>query len=688
MSPTRTPLELLQAAAERHTAGDLSAAELLYRAALHREPHPVGQHLLGALLNMTGRHDEAVGFLSKAAAQLPADGELLCNYGAALFSAGRSAEAIPILDRAIATGSTAVVSALVNRSAAHRALGDFKTALADAVEALSLDPNLASGYVNAGSALQALGDRQEALGYFLRGLERSPGDAALECNVGVTLFQLGQTFAARTHLERAVEADPNLADAHHNLGAVRQSLDDFAGADACYRRALEINPNHPGALSNLGSLDLARGRVDGAMASFEAALAIDPQNLEAGSNRLMALNYLPALPPETVATLHRDWGDSLPPASAAPRFTSHGGKLRIGFLSPDLWAHPVASFLEPLLRSVDRERFDLYVYNDRARSDAVTERLRGLQLAWTDVAGLPRSDLVQRIRDDGVDVLIDLAGHTAENRLIALTDRAAPVQMTMIGYPNTTGLPTMDYRVTDAIADPIGEADARHRETLIRIPGGFLCWRPPDEAPSTAPSTGRPLTFGSFNALAKLSAHTISAWATILTAVPETRLLLKSKAFNDPETRSRIMRAFAAHRIASNRLELVAWLPATTDHLGLYSEVDVALDPFPYNGTTTTMEAMWMGVPVISLIGDCHAARVGASLLLHAGVAENLASDMISYVNRAIELGQSSEQRGHYRATLRDQLRDSSLLDGQRYARAMEAAWEQALAERQSSVDR
>ena len=676
----KTPLELLQDAAQRHGAGDLAGAELLYRAALHREPHPIGQHLLGALLHQTGRFDEAVSFLSKAAASLPDDSELLGNYGAALVSANRPQEALEVLDRAIERGLSASGPVLVNRSAARRALGDHPGAFADAERALTIDPDLAGAYANAGAALQSQGKLREAVAYFMRGLERHPNEAVLETNVGALLFQLGEVQAARQHLERAVVSNPGLADARHNLGAVLQDAGEVALAETCYQRALEIDPTHPGALSNFGSLELARGRVDMALARFESALAADPQNREAASNNLLALNYLAGPPPSAISDLHKAWGAHFLGAERPLPPRSKNERPRIGFLSPDLWNHPVASFLEPLLRSVDPSRYELHVYNDRAAGDAVTDRLRALPLSWTDVSGWPGDALIDQIRTDGIDVLVELAGHTAQNRLVDLAARAAPVQMTMIGYPNTTGLPTMDYRVTDVIADPEGDADARHSETLIRLAGGFLCWRPPDNAPMLSPTTDRPISFGSFNALPKLSVQTIAAWAAILNAVPNSRLVLKSRALSDPETRSRILRAFSAHRVAANRLELVAWLPATQDHLAFYSEIDVALDPFPYNGTTTTMEALWMGVPVVSLIGDQHAGRVGASILAHAGLGEDLATDVVAYVNHAIRLAQSPELLAKRRIELRPTLAASSLLDGARYARAMEAAWEQTLA--------
>lgn len=675
----KTPLELLQDAAQRHGNGDFAGAELLYRAALHREPHPIGQHLLGALLHQSGRFDEAISFLSKAAAALPEDSELLGNYGAALVSANRPEEALVTLDRAIARGLSASAPVLVNRSAARRALGDFAGALADAEQAIALEPDMAGAYANAGAALQSLGRLREAVACFTQGLERHPGEAVLETNVGALLFQLGETDAARAHLERAVLSNPGLVDARHNLGAVLQDAGEVALAETCYQRALEIDPTHPGALSNFGSLELARGRVDMALARFDAALESDPNNREAASNNLLALNYLSSPTPAAVTDLHKAWGAQFSAAEKPLPARLKKDRPRIGFLSPDLWNHPVASFVEPLLRSVDQNLFDLRIYNDRATGDAVTDRLRALPLGWTDVAGWPGDALVSQIRADAIDVLVELSGHTALNRLVDLAARAATVQMTMIGYPNTTGLPTMDYRITDIIADPEGDADARHSETLIRLAGGFLCWRPPDNAATPAASIDRPITFGSFNALPKLSGQTITAWAAILNAVPDSRLVLKSRALSDPETRSRILRAFSAHRVGAHRLEMVAWLPATQDHLAFYSEIDVALDPFPYNGTTTTMEALWMGVPVVSVIGDRHAGRVGASILTHAGLSDDLAPDIVAYVNHAIRLANSPELLAQRRMELRPKLSASPLLDGERYARAMESAWEQTL---------
>jgi predicted O-linked N-acetylglucosamine transferase (SPINDLY family) len=312
------------------------------------------------------------------------------------------------------------------------------------------------------------------------------------------------------------------------------------------------------------------------------------------------------------------------------------------------------------------------------RPDAVTTRLKGLADHWLVTVGLSDDELAERIRADGIDILVDLAGHTANNRLRVFARKPAPVQVTWLGYPNTTGLEAIDYRLVDAVTDPVGEADAWASETLVRLEGGFLCYGALKDVPEpTAPpclNTGT-VTFGSFNNPAKVSAATLDVWAKLLSRLPQARLLLKGKSFADATTRALFLARLGERGVATERVELVAWQAGTTAHLALYHRVDIALDPFPYNGTTTTCEALWMGVPVVTLQGDRHAGRVGASLLTQIGLTALIANSVEEYLENAVALARNPERLSDLRRILRPRMAASPLCDAPAFARKMESAF-------------
>jgi predicted O-linked N-acetylglucosamine transferase (SPINDLY family) len=366
-------------------------------------------------------------------------------------------------------------------------------------------------------------------------------------------------------------------------------------------------------------------------------------------------------------------------AARPPAAEGRGGVPRIGFVSPDLRTHPVAFFLEPLLEGLDRLRMEVFVYHQSVQEDATTARLRAAAgperwraKSWVNAAGL-----VAAIRADRIDVLVDLAGHTADQQLLALAARPAPVQVTWLGYPNTTGLAAMDYRIVDSITDPAG-AEALATERLVRIDPCFLCYRPVRGVEGERRENG-PLTFGSFNNPAKLSGATVALWSRVLNEAPGSRLVLKGKALEAEGARRHVLGAFSRHGVAPERIELRGHTASLEEHLAGYGGIDVALDPIPYNGTTTTCEALWMGVPVVALRGDRHAARVGASILSAAGVPELIAESEEAYVGLARELAGDTGRRGEYRGTLRRRVEASALCDERafaaRFAGALREVW-------------
>ena len=379
---------------------------------------------------------------------------------------------------------------------------------------------------------------------------------------------------------------------------------------------------------------------------------------------------------------HREWDERY--GRQAPRPTAYanvrdvGRRLKIGYLSPDFRQHSVAYFIEPLLKAHDRQAVEVFCYAEVMRPDTVTAHLQGLADHWLMTVGLSDDELAERIGTDGIDILVDLAGHTANNRLRVFARKPAPVQVTWLGYPNTTGLEAIDYRLVDAMTDPAGEADAWASETLVRLEGGFHCY----SGLKGAPEPGVPpclsagtVTFGSFNNPAKVSAATFDAWAKLLCRLPQARLLLKGKPFADAGTRALFLARLGKRGVAAERVELMAWLPDAAAHLAVYHRVDIALDPFPYNGTTTTCEALWMGVPVVTLRGDRHAGRVGASLLSQIGLPDLIANSVEEYVEIAVALASDPARLMDLRRSLRARIAASPLCDGRAFARKIEAAF-------------
>jgi protein O-GlcNAc transferase len=595
--------------------------------------------------------------------------------GAILLAQGEVQQAIESIQAAIRIDPT-YAQAMNNLGNAYRAEGLIQNAAEAFTTATRLAPNLQPAHANLGIVLKELGRTRESLDALEEAVSLDPSDAEAKIALGAVLIDLGRAQDAKTVLTEAVALAPDLAEAHSNLGNALQDLNEIEAAISAYDRAIATRPSFAVAHYNRGTALIRQGRIVEGVSAYQRALAFDPENRNTASNLLFALNYLENATPEDVARRHRALA---PSGSARPTATTarHGlsATVRIGYVSPDLRDHSVAFFLLPLLEARDRTRVHVTCYAAAPESDAVTARLRAASDAWRNVADFSTDRLRKAILDDGIDILVDLAGHSGRNRLDVFAHRAAPVQVSWLGYPCTTGLETMDFRLTDAVADPPGDADTLHTETLIRVSDGFLCYRPgttQDIAPSPFDDAGGVMTFGSFNNLPKINEGTVGVWAAILRDVPNSRLLLKSRHLADPATRFRYVALFGSHGIDASRLDLRAHTPRRSDHFASYGDVDIALDPFPYNGTTTTCEALWMGVPVVTLRGDRHAARVGASLLTQIGRPDWIAESTEDYVAIARRLAASPDTLRKERADLRARVEASPLRDEAGFARRIE----------------
>ncbi len=533
--------------------------------------------------------------------------------------------------------------------------------------------------LTAATKLHNEGRLDEAERLYAQVIAANPRDADALHLVGVIALQRGDHDGAVALIRHALACGLAGAHAHLNLGAAYRAKGLLTDAIAQYRAALALDPRSSAAQNNLANALQLMGDAEGAVAALRAAVALAPRDAAVRSNLLYALNLSAELSPDEVAREHRAWGASVEaPRAAHANDRDPARRLRVGFVSSDLRTHSVTFFLGPLLEGLDRGAVAVFCYASGVRVDETTARLKSLSDGWADVAGDSDAALAARIRADRIDVLVDLGGHTSGNRLGAFALRPAPVQVTWLGYPNTTGLAAIDYRVTDAVADPPGPDDARYPERLARLDGCFLCYEPwadaPDVTPPPAARAGS-VTFGSFNNLSKLNAPVIALWSRVLGAVPASTLLLKSSPLADPGTRALVERRFAAHGVDPSRLRLAAEEPTVRRHLARYADVDIALDPFPYNGTTTTCEALWMGVPVVTRAGDRHAARVGADLLSRVGLDDLVAADDDAYVARAAHLAHDLDALAARRSAQRERVARSPLCDRAAFARAMAEAW-------------
>lgn len=646
MPPTSA---LLPQALSLHRAGRLAEATALYERVLRADPRqPDALHLLGQVHLQQGAAHQAEPLLARAVAARPKAAPYHLSHGQALRRLDRPADALAAFARAQA-----------------------------------LDPALAEAHHQAGNVLKALGRYTDAVAALREAVRLAPGHAAAWLNLGVACLEGGDRDEAIAAFQRALALEPQRPEAHNILGNALLSAGRSTEAEAAFTAALRLRPGYAAAHDNLGRLCRAAGRLPEAVAHFRAALAARPDP-DTHSNLLFALNFLPDLASAEIFAEHRRWHEvhAAPLAVAAPTVPASrpaGRRLRVGYVSPDFNHHAVAYFIEPVLAAHDRTRVEVFCYASVAAPDRFTERLRGLAEHWRDIARLDDDAAAALIRADHLDLLIDLAGHSARHRLSVFARRPAPVQATWIGYPNTTGLDAIDYRITDAVSDPAGQTEAWHTEKLVRLPANFSCYRPDDDAPSVndlpAAAPGA-VTFGCFNQFAKVTPEVISLWARLLGELPESRLLLKSRGLGDPGVVAQVQAAFAAAGVGSSRLILNGDELSVADHLGLYHGVDIALDPFPYNGTTTTCEALWMGVPVVTLAGRTHVARVGASLLTHAGLPGWIAATPGDYVACAVAAARDLPALAALRRGLREQLRTSPLCDAARFTRGFEDACE------------
>jgi predicted O-linked N-acetylglucosamine transferase (SPINDLY family) len=548
-------------------------------------------------------------------------------------------------------------------------------------EVLRMDPRHPDALHLLGLITFGAGDAPAAEALLRRAVAAAPSEAEFRNNLGVVCQSSGKFRDAASCFQAAVKRQPNYAEAMNNLSAVLSEEGRLTESAQWARRAAMTKPGYAEPLNNLGNTLVKQGLVEEAVEAYRGAVSASPRQWQAWSNLLLGMHYLPDVPSEELFAMHARVGREM--IENAATLGAHGNgrdperRLRIGYVSADLRTHSVCYFALPMLQHHDRSAVEVFCYADTARPDEMTARAKSLADEWRSITGLPDDAVAAMIREDRIDVLVDLSGHTLGNRLPVFARRAAPVQVTYLGYPDTTGLATMDYRLTDSFADPVGEADARTIEKLVRIERCAWSYSPVSSAPEITARKPGPVTFGTFNALAKINSQVLATWAGILRETPGSRLMIKAGAMSEAPARERFTRAMAAHGIEKSRLLLAGHRADPREHLSMYGSIDVALDPFPYNGTTTTCEALWMGVPVVTLAGRAHAGRVGISLLNAVGLSDLVAKDLEHYRHLAAGLAGDPDRLQRLRAELRDRMRGSALMDGAGFSRALETAYRQ-----------
>ncbi len=656
-------------------AGRGDAALQVFAAILKAMPgHPQATYLLGATLLQGGRAADALPHLSAASRADPANWRIGLAFAGALDGLGRHREAATELCRVIAVAPEAA-QGLAALSAILERLGEPSRRPAAIVRRA-----LATGFVtddpaaafNMARTLLAGGIAPPAMRLLRRALSTAPAMPELVNALAAADLEALRISAERI-ARRAMALAPDRPDYRYNLAGCLALRGDTDAAAGLFRQVLALAPAHAAAFNNLGLVLKDQSLVAAAIDCHRRALAVEPRNPDVHRNLLAALLYAPEIDEDRRLARHLAFGRAVAPAAVpSPAQTKPGDRLTIGYLSSDFRDHPVGRSLEPVIAAHDRACVRVVLYLQRHRPDDITRRLESMADLVRDVSPLDDAEVARLIRADGVDVLAVVAGRYDRNRPGVAAHRAAPVQVSLHD-PATSGIAEMDYLIADPDLVPRAPPE-RFVERVIRLPR-FVVQSPLPALP-VARSAGRPPTFGSFNAPAKLSEPTLALWAWLLNRAPGSRLVLKSKnLFASRVLAERILRVFAHHGVTADRIELRAAIEPLELHLANYRDIDVALDPFPFNGSTTSFEALWMGVPVVTLLGDRMAGRWSASMLRAIGLDELIAADETRYLEIASELAQDPPRLDRLRADLRPRLKASSLMDGAARARQLERVY-------------
>ncbi|HZW34860.1 MAG TPA: tetratricopeptide repeat protein [Isosphaeraceae bacterium] len=659
--------------------GELAASVASFQEALRLQPDYAVAHFgLGIALQVQGKLSEAAEHYQRAVDRLPVHAEAQFHLGYVLLEQGQPAAATAHLDQAVRLNAD-YPEAHHSLGIALKGQGMLEDAITHFQQALRLKPDYADAQVNLGNARQEQGRLEEAVAHYRQALRLKPDHAEASNNLGNALREQGQLEEAEVCLRQALRLQPDSAEAPYNLGIVLWRQGRLEEAIACYQQAVRLQPGHAEAHLNLGNCFKDRGQLDEAIAAYRAALQHQPDAAHIHCNLVFALHYHPASDQRAIWEEARYWNDrhaeplkkTIQPHANRP---DPERRLRVGYVSPDFHEHPISSFTIPLLSRHDHRLHEIFCYANVERPDAFTQRLRGSADAWRSTVGLSDQQVAEMIRRDQIDVLVDLALHTANNRLLVFARKPAPVQVTWLGYPGTTGLACIDYRLTDPYLDPPGLFDAFYAEESIRLPDTFWCYDPVTETPPVNPLPAREsgaITFGCLNNFCKINDGCLALWARVLQAVPRSRFLLRAPR---GQARDHVVAVLQHEGIPSARVEFADRQPRW-DYFELHHRIDLGLDPLPCNGGTTTMNAFWMGVPTLTLVGETVVGRAGWSQLCNLDLKELAAETPEQFVALAAQLASDLPRLQELRSTLRQRMVQSPLMDANRFTRHVEQAY-------------
>jgi protein O-GlcNAc transferase len=644
-------------AIQHHQAGRLGEADALYRQILASDPNHAGAlQMHGVLAHQLGRNEASAEIFRRLISLAPDNPDAYNNLGVALAADWKLEEA----------------------AAAYR-------------KSLSLRPDNAQAHNNLGTVLRALGQLDEAISSYRRAIELTPIYPQAHHNLGLALTQKGDLKEAIAAYQQAVKQDPNGPEVLYNLGIAYNDAEDLDRAVMCHRRAIRLRPDYFEAHVGLARALKDSAEIEESMASYRNALAIKP-DARAAAALLFTLHYLPQIEPRELLAEHRQWNQTYAKPLAAnirplANDRSPERRLRVGYVSSDLSNHPVGRCLLPVLTHRDRENVEVYCYGGVMKPDEFTEKFREQSDAWRDTLEMSNEQLADQIREDCIDILVDLAVHTAGTRLLAFAQKPAPVQVTWLGWPGTTGLDAMDYRLSDPYLDPPGTNDEFYSEKTIRLPDSFWCYAPADadvEVNLLPALKNDYVTFGCLNNFWKVNDPLIELWAQILLGADKSKLKLRAPPGGP---RQRLLEKFKRQGIDPGRIQFAERTPQR-QYWQLYHDIDVTLDTIPYGGHTTAMDSIWMGVPVVSLAGKLPVGRAGVTILSNTGLPELATASPDQYVNVAVQLANDRSKLVELRASLRQRLGSSALMDAPRFARNLEAAYRQMWKSWCASADR
>ncbi len=581
---------------------------------------------------------------------------------------------------------------LLQQAAASFQAGRPEQAAATLRRFLQKSPSHAGAQNMLGLCMFSMGQHAGAIYQIERALKLEPGNAKFHRSLAMA-YQAAKEFEkARAACERSLALDPNYWAAVNDLGNILFSMGELKGAEECHRRVVALAPEYAANWGNVASTVGHTGKIEEAVSLVRQGLGRHPTDLNLLSGVLLLMNYVESIPPEEITEASRRYGAAateagmkLGLARSVREFANTREPdrvLRVGFVSPDLRTHSVSFFFQTLLENLPRDRFFTVCYDTGPEGDALTERLKQHAGAWRTVRPASTQKVVESARSDRLDIAVDLSGHTKGHSLAAFACRLAPVQVSFLGYPATTGVPAMDWRLADSLTDPPGEGERYCTERLHRLDPCLWCFRAPSDSPDISPlpaDAAGHVTFGSFNAMPKMTPACLDLWCEVLKAVPGSRVLIKNQPLKDAWLRGLLIEQFVRRGIDAARVEVIGAVKSQAEHMALYSRIDIGLDTWPYHGTTTTCDAFWMGVPVVSMAGRAHVARVGLSLLDAVGLRELAADTPQGFVAAAASLAGDRDKLRAVRASMRDRMNGGPLSDerayGERFGAALRAIW-------------